>query len=285
MILLLYIITIGLLNSCGDTTLTPIPSDNPTPFPLEPTVTGTIVSSRNILTDTNMVGIWGIVWAPNGQMFATTSSEDTRRLGTTITAGTPFPWEEADKTIRLWRFDGTLLTTITNHMVYPYNVLWSPNSQMVAALSSEPVVHIWRIDGTVSTTLAGYNATILSIAWAPDGQTLSTGSADNSVRLWNSNGTLRTTFEGHTNYITSIAWAPDGQTLATGSVDQTIRLWRNDGTLRAILTGHSSTVQIVAWAPDGQTLASTSADGTVRLWNVNGTLRATSCIYKVKIFI
>ncbi len=185
-----------------------------------------------------------------------------------------------DKTIKLWRRDGTEIATLKGHQAIVRGVKFSPDGQFIASGSDDGTVKLWKLDraGTGALplrTFQGHTAGIWAVAFSPDGQTIASASADKTVKLWNKNGAgtgalpLRT-LQGHTAGVSSVAFSPDGQTLATASGDKTVKLWNSDGKLLRTLLGHTSVVSAVAFSPDGQIVASGSGDKTVKLWTVNG---------------
>jgi WD40 repeat protein len=189
-----------------------------------------------------------------------------------------------DRTVKLWRADGTLIDTLTGHGDAVNSVVFSPDGQTIATASADRSVKLWNRDGTLIDTLTGHGDAVNSVVFSPDGQTIATASADNTVKLWRTDGTLVRTLAGHQNWVSSVAFSPDGQTvpaelrgalIASASDDRTVKLWNRDGTLIHTLTGHSEAVVSVVFSPDGQTIATASADNTVKLWRTDGTLVRT----------
>ncbi|AFZ07781.1 WD-40 repeat-containing protein [Oscillatoria nigro-viridis PCC 7112] len=190
-----------------------------------------------------------------------------------------------DKTIKLWRRDGTQIATLKGHQAIVRSVKFSPDGQFIASGSDDGTVKLWKLDraGTGALplrTFQGHTAGIWTVAFSPDGQTIASASMDKTVKLWNKDGAgtgalpLRT-LQGHTAGVPSVAFSPDGQTIVTASGDKTVKLWNKDGKLLRTFLGHTSVVSAVAFSPDGQIVASGSADKTVKLWNKNGTLLRT----------
>ncbi|MBD0392348.1 MAG: AAA-like domain-containing protein [Microcoleus sp. C1-bin4] len=185
-----------------------------------------------------------------------------------------------DKTIKVWRRDGTEIATLKGHQAIVRSVKFSPDGQFIASGSDDGTVKLWQRNGTLLKTFQGHTAGIWKVAFSPDGQTIASASMDKTVKLWNKDGKLLRTLQGHTAGVNSVAFSPDGQTIVTASGDKTVKLWNKDGAgtgalhLRT-LRGHTSVLSAAAFSPDGQIVASASGDTTVKLWNKNGTLLRT----------
>ncbi|MEG4206724.1 AAA-like domain-containing protein [Microcoleus sp. Pol7_A1] len=180
-----------------------------------------------------------------------------------------------DKTVKLWRRDGTEVATLKGHQASVRTVKFSPNGQLIASGSDDDAVKVWRLDGTLLKTFQGHSASVWGVAFSPDGKTIASASADNTVKLWNQDGTLLKTLQGHTAGVGSVVFSPDGKIIASASGDKTVKLWKRDGTFLRTLEGHISVLCSVAFSPDGETIASASGDKTVKLWKRDGTLLRT----------
>ena len=177
-----------------------------------------------------------------------------------------------DKTIKLWKRDGTLITVLNGHSDRCWQAVFSPDGQIIASASTDDTIKLWELEAgkrpILLKTLVGHSNDVRGVAFSPDGQMLASASDDNTVKLWKRNGTLIATLTDHTGIVNGVAFSPDGQMLASASDDNTVKLWARDGTLIATLTDHTDIVNGVAFSPDGQMLASTSWDKTIKLWNL-----------------
>ncbi|MGB3510123.1 MAG: WD40 repeat domain-containing protein [Microcoleaceae cyanobacterium] len=199
----------------------------------------------------------GVAFHPNGKIIATAA---------------------ADKTVKLWKRDGTLLRTLPHENTL-LKVQFSPDGGAIATASLNETVRLWTLEGDLLQTFSGHQAPVWDVAFSPDGKTIASASADKSVKLWNRDGDLLQTLEAHQAAVASVAFSPDSKTIASTSLDNTIKLWTRQGKdgiyrLSNTLTAHEAGVLDVTYS-HGNTLASVSEDNTVKLWTRDGTLLQT----------
>jgi WD40 repeat protein/uncharacterized caspase-like protein len=181
----------------------------------------------------------------------------------------------ADNTIKIWRKDGNLLTTLTNHSDGVNSIMFSPDSELLVSGSADTTIKLWNRSGQLLTTLNGHSRAVNSVSFSPDSQIIASGSADNTIKLWTRDGQLLLTLNGHSGGVNTVSFSPEGDTIASASDDGTIKLWSIDGRLLTTIPAHTKEVRSVSFSPDGKTIASASADNTVKLWSRNGTLLRT----------
>ncbi len=184
-----------------------------------------------------------------------------------------------DKTVRLWKADGTFLRSLSPHNDKVMAASFSPDSKMLASASLDGKVRLWRVaDGKLLTIFAGHGDGVSGVSFSPDGQTLASASYDKTVKLWRvADGQLLRTFTGHQDRAIRVSFSPNGQMLASASLDKTVKLWQmKDGKLLKTFTGHQDKVSGVSFSPDSKIVASASLDGTVHLWRTTDSTVVTT---------
>ena len=220
----------------------------------------------------------GIHFSPDGQILASASSSRQE-----CSQRSPCGYRGNDRNspptvdanvIKLWRLDGTLVTTLTGHRESVNDVNSSPDGHLIASASADRTIKLWKQDGTLVATLKGHEAPVNKVSFSPNGEFLVSADGDRNIKLWKRSGTLVATLKGHEAPVNSVIFSPDGENIASASADSTIKLWRQDGTLVRSLY-HGTPVDIIRFSPDGQILVSAGHDTTIKFWNQDGTLIVT----------
>lgn len=180
-----------------------------------------------------------------------------------------------DKTVKLWKPDGSLVKTLIGHQDAIFSIAFSPRQPLLASTSNDKTIKLWKTDGTYLRTLTGHEDPVMAVSFSPTEDTLISASFDQTLKLWTIDGKLLKTIAAHTKKIKTVSFSPDGQRFASGSEDKTVKIWKSDGTLLKTLTGHQAEVMSVAWSADSQQLASASRDKTIKLWSREGVLLQT----------
>lgn len=182
-----------------------------------------------------------------------------------------FATSSNDKTVKIWRRDGTLLKSL-KHNTTVFKVCFSPDSQLIVSGGLDGTIYIWKIDGTHLKTIQAHKAPVWGIAFSPDGERIASASGDHTVKLWRLEGTHEKTLQGHDKAVWDVAFSPDSQMVASVGFDNTAKLWSINGELLKNLQGHQAPVWGVAFCPHTNLLVSVSGDQTAKLWNLDGSL-------------
>ncbi|MBW4556139.1 MAG: caspase family protein [Trichormus sp. ATA11-4-KO1] len=232
-----------------------------------------------------------VSFSPDGQMLASASDDMTIKLWRTdgslittitdsqnrVTAISFSPdgklLAATDNTIKLYGIEGKLIQVFTGHTDIVTDVSFSPDSKIIASASLDNTIKLWRIDGSLINSWQAHNGWVNTVNFSTDGQMIASGGEDNLVKLWQAtDGKLITTLAGHQGRITLVQFSDDGKNIATASGDKTIKLWDAKGKLLQTIEAHDEQVNSIKFSPDNQVLASASADRTIKLWQLNGNL-------------
>ncbi|BCL33810.1 hypothetical protein [Nostoc sp. MS1] len=200
--------------------------------------------------------VWGVAFSPDGQLLVSGST---------------------DKTLKIWRSDGTLLQTLEGHTSAVTSVAFSPDGQTIASASLDQTVLLWQKNPTTGKYEPAaqqpikHQDFVYSVNFSPDGKLIATASKDKTIKIWHRDGSLVKTIKGHQDAVNWVTFSPDNQFLASGSEDQTVKIWRIDGRLVKTLSGHRQGVTSVTFSPDGKLLASGDRANTIQLWQWDGT--------------
>ncbi len=150
------------------------------------------------------------------------------------------------------------------------NVSFSPDSQRVAAASSDSTVKVWDAETREEQlTLRGHKLPVLAVTFEQNGRHLATASRDGTVKLWDAaTGNALLTFAGHNAPVMCAAFHPDGKRVASSAANGTVKIWEAaTGQELRSLAGPRDSVQLVAFSPDGKLLLTASLL-TLKLWDV-----------------
>jgi WD40 repeat protein len=112
--------------------------------------------------------------------------------------GTHLVSGSVDTTAKLWRSDGTLLTTFAQHKAPLLSVAYTSHarygsgdagsdSPLIASASGDRTINLWQPDGTRVATLNGHSGAINKVAFSANGQQVISASADGTAIIWDLN--------------------------------------------------------------------------------------------------
>jgi WD40 repeat protein len=124
--------------------------------------------------------------------------------------------KEQSYTLRLWNFEGKLISTIPGLNSTVNSVSFSPH-QTIAIGNDSGIVELWSWNGTLIKSLKGHTEKVNSVVFSPDGNLLASASDDKTVRLWKSDGTLIRQLDGHAAAVLNVIFSPDSKTLVSSN--------------------------------------------------------------------
>ncbi|MBD2325731.1 AAA-like domain-containing protein [Alkalinema sp. FACHB-956] len=198
-------------------------------------------------------GVLAVDISPDGQLIATGSN---------------------DKTVKIWRQDGTLLNTLP-HSATIHRLAFGPDSQYLVTGGLDGTINLWRVDGTLVKTIQGHPAPVWGVAFSPNGQLLASASGDSTIKIWHLDGTLKATLRGNQKSVWGVAFSANSQYLVSVGVDRTVRFWTVDGKLLKTQTDHQNAVWDIALCQASNLFVSASGDRTAKIWRADGTLVRT----------
>lgn len=180
-----------------------------------------------------------------------------------------------DKTVKIWRPDGTLLHTITGHSDAVWSVNYSLDGKYLVSASRDKTAKIWRVEDGQEIVTLDVGDWVACVGFSKDGQIVVTMGWNGIIKLWNLQGELLQSFPTHQQPVVAISVSPQDNLIATASRDGTAKIWNFQGEEIASLQGHTDWLMYVNFSPDGQSLVTGSKDQTAKLWNLQGEELAT----------
>ncbi|AOY80747.1 caspase family protein [Moorena producens JHB] len=130
-----------------------------------------------------------------------------------------------NNTIQLWRYDGSPVQTLDQHLDEVRSVVFSHDGKLIASASNDGTVKLWTSDGKFIRNLEGHTDRVNSVTFTSDDNLIVSGGSDDTVKLWAVDGSLLANMEGHQGDITKVVFSKTNNLIASASEDQTIRIW------------------------------------------------------------
>lgn len=181
-----------------------------------------------------------------------------------------------DRTIKLWKSDGTLLRTLKGHTDGVLEASFSPDSRTLVSASLDKTIRLWDVaTGNLIRTIQN-NTWISSVSFSPNGQWVVAACPDKIIKLWSVDGKPLRTFLGHADKVMDAQFNSTGSQILSVSEDGTARLWDPlTGNTVRVIQGGGGKVYGGAFSRDGSLVALANEDNTVKLWTITGTLLKT----------
>jgi WD40 repeat protein len=215
------------------------------------------------------------LWRPNGELYTTLSGHRASVTSVDISRQGLIASSSWDGTVYLWESNGHPRLQINVGTDRVYSVRFSPDGQHLVTASADGTATIWTLEGKAQQTLSGPEGIMYWATYSPDGRLIATAGDDGSIRLWTAQGELLRRIRAHTAAVNYVTFSPDGKAIASASHDRTAKVWDLWGNRQQELTEHTSFVYSIEFSPDGKAIATASNDATIRLWDRQGQLQAT----------
>ncbi|KAI3373673.1 hypothetical protein L3Q82_022267 [Scortum barcoo] len=133
-----------------------------------------------------------------------------------------------DFTLFLWNpaEDKKPLARMTGHSALVNQVLFSPDTRLLASASFDKSIKMWDgRTGKYLMSLRGHVGSVYQVAWSADSRLLVSGSSDSTLKVWDvKTGKLNMDLPGHADEVYAVDWSPDGQRVASGGKDKCLRM-------------------------------------------------------------
>ncbi len=89
-----------------------------------------------------------------------------------------------DQTLNLWTVEGERIKTLSGHTQVINQVVFNPNSSMMASGDAAGVIKLWDNEGTPLITFKASETAINSLRFTEDGFNLISGDNEGVVTVW-----------------------------------------------------------------------------------------------------
>jgi WD40 repeat protein len=208
---------------------------------------------RRIPKSTPFPWVYGLAWSGDGSRLAVHTHCFYGRTPPALSV-----WHVA-KAQRLAVLDGSEDSTGT--------LAWSPDSSLIAAVTSKHNVSLWRGDDYTRTHQWRTEGPgeVAALAWSADSTRLA-AAVGTQIEIFNvaqQHASMRCV--GHTGKVHHLSWETDGNRLATLSDDHMLYIWRTEnGRPLCVLDIPRGVVRSLSWE---KALIVTYDDGTIMSWD------------------
>jgi len=190
----------------------------------------------------------------------------------------------ADRTARVWTFDGTLLSTLTGHYDSLTAIKFHPSGRLLSTSSLDQTWSLWDLEKTTNIVKTiryqnkkklyeqdGHHQPVYSISFQTDGSLLASAGSDTIIRLWDiRTGRYVMTLEGHIRAVLTLDFSADGFHIVSGSLDQSCQIWDlREAKCEYTIAAHKKLVKSVKCHPhEHNYFVSVGYDKEARIWSL-----------------
>ena len=236
--------------------------------------------------------IWHIEISPDGQSFATSSSDATVCVWAVEDAtqhfcvghddiiydvlyskdGSTMISASEDGTVRFWdASDGSLVKSYDFNGATIWDLAMHPNGSQLAVARDDAAVSFFDmtdLDKEPRNLELKDGGAAYKLVYSFDGTWLGVGTASGKTFLWNANGYF---VRGavHDDEVYAVDFSPDGTRFISETADSTVRMTRTTTGDELLAFTHGDWVEDLIFSPDGSWFAVAADDNNVWVWDAN----------------
>lgn len=128
---------------------------------------------------------------------------------------------DGEKSVRIWKLDGTVEHELIGHTNRVESVAWSPAGNWIASAGRDKTLRFWNSNGSPGPVIEGQFG---SLAWSPRGDRVAVQSLPGDIQLWNADGSPGPVMLGSKGF-SPLSWSPNGERIACYSTDRVLAVW------------------------------------------------------------
>ncbi len=235
--------------------------------------------------------IWHIELSPDGESFATSSSDHTVCVWAMEDASQYFCVEHddivydvlynkdgsmmmsagEDGTVRLWdAADGNLLKSYDFNGTTIWDLEINPDGSQLAVARDDSYVSIIdlnNLDKKPRNLKQEEEGGVYKMAYSPDGEWLGVATSSGKTFIWNMVGYYFARGAVHLDEVYAVDFSPDSTRMISGGADSAVRMTRTRTGDELFSVTHGDWVEDLIFGPDGSWFAVAADDNNVWIWD------------------